>query len=66
MADEPSVRITLADIYKEVVSVRDTVAPLAAAVPDHESRLRRLEAWMYAIPASVVLGVASVVVAAIR
>lgn len=52
-----SVRIGLADVYREVVALRDQVGVLAAlsvTVTDHEQRLRKTERIMW-----MALGVAA-------
>jgi hypothetical protein len=36
---------------------------LDKVVDDHERRLRKLEAWMYAVPASLLAAVSAVIVA---
>ena len=37
-----------------------------AELEDHESRLRRIEQWMYGVPLAVVLGIASVGITGIK
>jgi hypothetical protein len=51
--------ITNKDIYTEVVKMKEAVtamAPLALTAADHETRIRSLEKWKYALPASLVAG----------
>jgi len=55
------VRVTLVDIYEELVALRADVAALVPSVPDHEQRIRSLERWRYALPPALILGVGSVV-----
>lgn len=73
------VRINQAEIYRVLLEVRDDVAELrsdfkahlqlaahpqaATDITDHESRLRKLEAWRYAIPPAIILAVGSLAVA---
>jgi type II secretory pathway component PulF len=38
-------------------------AKLDKIVDDHEARLRRVEAWMYAVPAAVLISLGSVIAA---
>lgn len=63
--NEPYVTVTLTDVYLEVRDLRDLVTRIAAtdADADHEDRIRRVEKWSYAIPGSLLLGVASVLLA---
>jgi hypothetical protein len=65
MADEPFV-ITLKDVYQEVQKMRgsvDSMSSQARTVTDHEARLRALERWRYALPTSIVVAAASLIVA---
>ena len=48
--EKGGVVITNADIYNEVVRLKEAVAPLVTQGPDHEIRIRRLERWKYALP----------------
>lgn len=61
MDDETGVRITLRDIYNEVASLRSDVAQLVDKVPDHETRIRTLEKWSYALPPTFIIALASIV-----
>lgn len=69
MGDEDKVVITIKDIYKEltelVVEVRNLTTQFAtgrSVDEDHEKRIRSLERWMYAIPASLVVAIVSAVI----
>lgn len=71
MTDENgnSVRITLNEIWKEQVEQGKKLDSLvqqgttdSRTAADVEQRLRTVERWVYAIPASVVLGVVSAAV----
>ncbi len=62
MSDQSEVVITLKDVYLEVQKMNALLAPLVdpnvgvvAKQQDHESRLRRLEMKVYAIPGVSVL-----------
>ncbi len=58
--------VTLRDVWLEVREVRTSVAVLpaqTATLADHETRLRGLERWRYALPASLALAMGSSVVA---
>ncbi len=58
--------ITLKDVYNELRTLHDQVAamtPQTRTVSDHEVRLRRVERWMYALPASLLLAAGSLFVA---
>jgi hypothetical protein len=66
MADQDAV-ITLKDVYTQVtmlvghmqaVDTRNSLADQLHA--DHEQRLRVLERWRYALPASFVVGLGSI------
>ena len=66
MADENGVVITIKDIYGEMKELIVEVRSLAQEYKngrdvdeDHERRLRTLERWMYAIPASLLVAVVS-------
>lgn len=69
MADEASgVVITVRDIYEGVNKLTSEVQSLVYEIrtskqtgDDHERRLRTLERWMYAIPASLLVAIASAV-----
>lgn len=59
-------RVTVRDVYEAVHRLEAQVAELTAiakALPDHESRLRRLEAWKNAIPPAIVIAAASLIAA---
>lgn len=54
--------VTTKDVWMEVMRLRADLAATmsnAADVPDHENRLRALERWRYALPASVLFALAS-------
>lgn len=56
-------------IEDDVAAVREDVAYMRAkieALPDHETRIRRIERWMYGIPASLLVAVGGIVAAFIR
>lgn len=60
--------ITLSDLYIELLQIRGVVETMKALsanaelrASDHETRLRSLERWRYAMPTSLVLAVVSVV-----
>lgn len=57
--------ITAREIYDQIRAVSSKVDTILAAdrTGDHEARLRRLEQWRYALPASMVLAVGSTVTA---
>ncbi|REE95150.1 hypothetical protein [Thermomonospora umbrina] len=53
--------ISLRDVYDQLVRLNNEIAGLSSKVDsartvmdDHEDRLRRVEQWKYAIPATVV------------
>lgn len=48
--EDTNVRITVRDIYTELVALRHAINPVATMVPDHEKRIRTLERWAYALP----------------
>jgi hypothetical protein len=57
------------DVFEAVQHVQAEVAELHKAVeclPDHERRIRTLEAWRYAIPTAAVIAVGSVIIAVIE
>ncbi len=67
---EPYTRVTIGDVYREVRQLRDelhtvlaTTAMNAANIADHETRLRRVEAWKNAIPPALLMAVGSLLVA---
>jgi hypothetical protein len=55
--------LTLGEIGRTVVRVE---AKVDHALNDHESRLRRLEGWMYALPISMVVAAVSTAVAILK
>lgn len=62
-ASQATVVITLADVYVELRQLGqkvDNMAPQAQQVTDHETRLRALERWRYALPTAVLFALASV------
>lgn len=67
--DEEAVVITLRDVYNEVVSVKGSVQSmngLPLQVGDHETRIRALEKWRYALPPTLVISIGSMLVALLR
>ena len=70
MANEPhGVVITVKEVYDEMKELILEVRQLTSEYrnsrlvdEDHEKRLRSLERWMYAIPASLIAAIGSVVV----
>jgi hypothetical protein len=49
--------ITMAAIYAEQVKMSAQLAVISdrlGQLPDHEARIRRLEAWRYALPPAVI------------
>lgn len=70
MTVDENVVITLKDVYREVVQlngsmkVKDARDLAAEKIDvDHETRLRLLERWRYALPASFMFNAASIAVA---
>lgn len=59
--DEPAVRITLAEIYREVRELRDIVRPMVCDVADLRERFELVEAnavpWKWLAKAAGVVGV---------
>jgi len=56
-----SFTVTLADVYAEVRKHGDILVKAADAVSDiadHETRIRSLEKWKYALPVSILFGIA--------
>ena len=51
--DPGDVRITHREVYNEVVAIKEAIIPVVSAVPDHEKRIRRIEKWMYGVPATL-------------
>jgi hypothetical protein len=82
--DSGSLRITMKDVYNRIGEVGADVSEIRGQLShisvttaentkdiiDHESRIRALEAWRYALPAATVLGamgvIGSVLAATIR
>lgn len=50
--------VTLGEIHRTMQRIEQKVDKVT---DDHEARLRRVEKWMYAVPPTVILAVASVV-----
>lgn len=64
--DPDGYRIGFREIYEGLMDVKAALTrfePTVKTVLDHESRLRVLERWRYALPSSLVLAALSVVVA---
>jgi hypothetical protein len=68
--NEPGVTITIKELYLEMKQLISEVRMLTQEYKnairvdeDHERRLRTLERWMYAIPASMIIAVIGAVVA---
>jgi hypothetical protein len=64
--DDNGVLVTTRDIYDQLVTLNQEVRTLSqtliqtvARADDHETRLRTLEQWRYALPASLLLGLGS-------
>ena len=55
--------IGLLDVYREVVRLAALMEAYTEQARDHETRLRALERWRYALPASIVVGGAGLVTA---
>lgn len=54
--------VRLVDVYAEQIKAVAQLAVIAEQLkmlPDHEIRIRALERWRYALPASIFLAVAS-------
>lgn len=73
MQEPNGVYISMRDIYDELVRLKDSIRELAArvdsskgTVEDHESRIRDLERWKYAIPVTLLATIAMVVAEIIR
>lgn len=47
---------TLAELWRKLEAIHEDVR---SALNDHETRLRRIEGWMYAIPTTVLLALVS-------
>ncbi len=55
--------LTMGEIGRTIVRIE---TKLDRMYGDHEGRLRRVEAWMYAIPAAIITGVIGAVVAVVK
>lgn len=71
--DPLGVHIGAREIYDEVVGLRgdvqrigQTEANITETLDDHETRIRGVERWVYAIPVATVGGVIAAVVAFIK
>lgn len=51
-------QITLGEIGRKIDSLDSSVKKV---LDDHESRLRSIEKWMYAVPPTLLIAIASVV-----
>lgn len=54
--------ITMAAVYGEQIKMGAQLAVITdrlGQLPDHESRLRKLEAWKYALPPAMLTGLGS-------
>lgn len=59
MSDEPSLAV--------VCNRLDTIERrLDRVLDDHEARIRRAEAWIYALPAALIAAAASVAIAIVK
>jgi hypothetical protein len=58
---EAFVRITLKDVYAEVRALREEMSTVMPAIPDHEKRLRSVEAWKYTLPPTFILALVAAV-----
>lgn len=57
--------VTLKDVYIELMKIKETLGELknsADKVPDHETRIRALEKWRYALPPAIILALMSAIV----
>ncbi len=66
--DSLGVHISPREIYDEIIGMRGDVRSLGeqtesvrTELADHESRLRALEAWKYALPVATVAGIAAAI-----
>lgn len=68
MADNESLGVTISarEIYDQIVGLRDDVKSLvqsnnttAEKIADHEERLRSVEKWKFAVPATLVVALTS-------
>jgi hypothetical protein len=78
--DEIGVRVTLKLVYEAVTEVQKSITKLEQSVAlnkyaadqdqkrvdDHEYRLRSVERWLYAIPASTLAAVVAAIVAFVK
>lgn len=63
-----TVRQMVAEIRTDVKGLKAEAARLAAlpdTAQDHETRLRRIEVWMYGIPVAGIVAISSLAVAAL-
>ncbi|WP_233290260.1 hypothetical protein [Kitasatospora sp. MBT66] len=51
---------------EDVRGLTQTSESVRAELADHEDRLRQIERWRYAVPATVVMGLGTAVAEAIR
>lgn len=61
--------VTLKDVFMAVQSVDGrlrTVESDIRSVRDHEERIRTLERWMYALPPTFLVAVASIVITLVK
>lgn len=68
MADENNGGVTISNavIYAELLGVKEAVTKMsnqAAQLSDHETRLRSVERWKYALPVSIVTSTTAIVIA---
>lgn len=73
--DSGSLRVTIKDVFAGVNDIKEQMGEMKGGIQqlssatsentkdivDHESRIRMLEAWRYALPASALLGALGVV-----
>jgi len=64
--DSLGVTISAREIYDQIVGLRDDVrslvqsnAEVSKELDDHETRLRSVERWKYAVPATLIVSLAS-------
>lgn len=50
--------ITLGEIYRTLVRVEKHIADVRS---DHEQRIRKVERWVYAVPPTLLLALATIV-----
>lgn len=63
---ENGVVITNKDIYTELLKVKEALtamSPQAEQLRDHELRLRSVERWKYALPASIASSATAITIA---